>query len=54
MYIELQAHYLAYKVGIPNGNPAMLGVPDFSGDWTAAFAEIIAMPRIMPNPLLPY
>jgi hypothetical protein len=55
MYIELQVHYVAYKVGIENGNPAMLGVPDFNGDWTAAISEVLAFclnrRPIAPNPL---
>ncbi len=55
MYIELQFHYGFYKIdafaggmfngGNPffgNGNPAYLGVPDWSGDWTAATSEFIA------------
>ena len=42
IYIELQAHYVAYKIGIPNGNPAWLGEPSWSGDWTAALCETAA------------
>ena len=42
IYIELQAHYVAYKIGIPNGNPAWLGEPIWSGDWTAALCETAA------------
>ena len=41
LFIELQAHYVAYKVGIKNGNPAMLGVPN--SDNTALIAENIAL-----------
>ena len=41
-YIELQGHYLGYLLGNSHGNPAFLGDPDWSGDWTAALAEFIA------------
>jgi hypothetical protein len=55
MYIELQFHYFFYRIDslagnifnngsmiFGNGNPALLGVSDWNGDWTAALSEFIA------------
>ncbi|XMB72168.1 hypothetical protein RJI07_08675 [Mycoplasmatota bacterium WC30] len=42
MYIELQGHFLAYRIGNSHGNPAFIGVPDWNGDWTAAVSENLA------------
>ena len=54
MYIELQAHYLAYNIGVSNGNPAWMGPPALNGDWTAWLSECVA--RIIEagtGPILP-
>ena len=61
LYVELQAHYIAYLMGNSHGlDGAYMGEADWSGDWTAALSEVfgtglrIVRKSLKPKPIYLY